>query len=446
MPLHPGPNGTCPPASPRYGFLVTTEGADDIIARSPWVERLARWARVVGPAWVVMLADVDAPSVVTAGRAGTDYGYGLILPLLAVIPVLYLVQEMTARLGIATGKGHAELIRDRFGFRWAAVAVVSMAVIDLVAYVAEFAGIALGASILGIPAGEAIVGTLLVHSLVVLTGRYQGFERIALALSVTLFAFVGLAIGQQPDLRAVAAGLLPVEPGRASGYLGLAVALVGASVMPWMLFYQQAASVDKGLQPDDLPTARHETLIGAIASQLLMVAIVVAAAAAMGRPAPTTVAPGLDQLPDGLARLASGPPGILIAVGLLGAGLLALVVISLSAAWAWSELFGWPHSLNHSLRRAPGFYAVYLVEVVPAALVALIAPNLERLVVGAMVLNVVVLAVPLAFLVRLSSDRSILGSLANSRRRAALLWLMTAGVLALGFIGVVNEVAAVAPR
>ena len=116
------------------------------------------------------------------------------------------------------------------------------------------------------------------------------------------------------------------------------------------------------------------------------------------------------------------------------------MVISLSAAWAWSELFGWRHSLNLSIRRAPGFYAVYLLEVVPAALVVLFAPSLGELVLGAMILNVVVLAVPLAFLVRLSSDRVVLGSLANSRRRAAILWAVTAGLVLLGLVGVTNQV------
>ena len=414
---------------------------DDALAPAPARvrERLARWVAVVGPAWIVMLADVDAPSVVTAGRAGTVFGYGLILPLLALIPVLYLVQEMTARLGIVTGRGHAELIRERYGMRWAGVAVVTMVAIDLVAYVAEFAGIALGAAILGIPVAPAIVATLVVHSLVVLTRSYSTFERIALAFSVLLFAFIILAIGQQPDLRAVAAGLWPGAALGQPGYLALAVGLTGASVMPWMLFYQQAASVDKGLRRQDLPTARRETLLGAGASQLLMVAILVAAAAATARalPLPSILLP---DLPAGLARLAVGPTGVVLALGLIGAGVLALVVISLSAAWAWSELLGWRHSLNHSVRRAPGFYLVYLLEVVPAALIALLAPSLGAVVLGAMILNVVVLAIPLTFLVRLSSDREVLGPLANSRRRAAVLWAVTGGLLLLGLAGMAGEV------
>ena len=126
---------------------------------------------------------------------------------------------------------------------------------------------------------------------------------------------------------------------------------------------------------------------------------------------------------------------------MIGAGLLAAVVISLSSAWAWSELLNWPHSLNLSLRRAPGFYAVYLVEVIPAAIIAVAAQDLVSVVIDAMIVNVLVLVIPLTFLVRLSGDRALLGPLAASRRYSAVLWAMTAGLLALGltsFIGMIG--------
>ncbi len=390
-----------------------------------------RWLRVLGPAWVVMLADVDAPSVLTAAKAGTEFGYALLLPLVALIPVLYLVQEMTSRLGVATGRGHAELLREHYGFGWAAVAVISMAGIDMLAYVAEFAGIVLGAGILGVPAPVAVGLALLFHSLMVLTGSYGRYERLALLLSVALFTFVALALTVHPDPGAVLGGLTVAQPIGNRAYLDLVVATVGAVIMPWMLFYQQAATVEKGLGVADLPAARVETIVGAIASELLMAAVVVATAAAMAGPAIGINATD-GALPAGLGRLASGAPALLIAAGMIGSGLLAAVVISLSSAWAWSELFRWPHSLNLSVRRAPGFYALYLLEVVPAALVALLAQNLLTVVIDAMILNVVVLAIPLAFLVRMSGDRAILGELANGPIRSAVCWAVTGGLLAMG--------------
>lgn len=397
---------------------------------------LLRWLRVIGPAWVVMLADVDAPSVITAGTGGTEAGYALLVPLFALVPVLFLVQEMTARLALATGKGHAELVRLRFGGRWAAVSVGGMAVINFVAYVAEFAGIALGASILGISGPLAIVAGLAVHAAIVLTGGYTAFERLALILSLALFSFVVLAVVGHPDLGHLASDLSPVPGDIPHDYFALVVAMVGASVMPWMLFYQQSASVDKKLDCGDLRGSRIETLLGALASQALMAAIVIASAAAMELAPPLAKLPAnVADLPEGLARLASGGPGLLIATGLIGSALLALIVVSLSAAWGIGELMGWPHSLNLRPNEARRFYAVYFAEVIPAALVALLSPDLVRLCLGAMVFNVVVLALPLTFLVRLTSDRDLLGDLANSRRHAVVMWGLTVILLAAGVVG-----------
>ncbi len=421
--------------------MTVIEGIRSIprLLRAPTV---ARWLRVVGPAWVVMLADVDAPSVITAGKGGTESGYALLLPIFALVPVLFLVQEMTARLALVTGKGHAELVRSRYGARWAAVSVAGMAVINFVAYVAEFAGIALGAAIVGIPAPIAIVAALTLHAGMVLTGGYSVFERFALVLSLALFSFVVLAVVGHPNLGHLASDLSPIPGDLPHDYFALVVAMVGASVMPWMLFYQQSASVDKKLAPEDLRGSRVETLLGAFASQALMAAIVIAAAAAMESGAPTGVmAAGVKELPEGLARLATGGSGWLIAIGLMGSGLLALVVVSLSAAWGVGELMGWPHSLNLPPSQARHFYGIYLAEVLPAAVVALLSADLVRLAVGAMVFNVVVLALPLAFLVRLTSDRTLLGPLVNSRRHTVVLWALTAIILVAGVFGTVQFLA-----
>ncbi len=419
-----------------YGWPVTAlEGLRSLagFARAP---ALLRWLRIVGPAWVVMLADVDAPSVVTAGKGGTASGYALLLPLFALVPVLFLVQEMTARLALATGKGHAELVRVRYGTGWAVVSVAGMAVINFVAYVAEFAGIALGAAILGIPAPLAIIGALAVHAGMVLTGGYSVFERLALVLSLALFSFVVLAIVGHPDLGHLASDLNPVPNDLPPDYFALVVAMIGASVMPWMLFYQQSASVDKKLAREDLRGSRIETLLGAFASQALMATIVIASAAAMESAPPVAGLPAnVAELPEGLARLAGGSAGWLIAIGLIGSGLLALVVVSLSAAWSVGELLGWPHSLNLRPNQARRFYAVYLLEVLPAAAVALFSRDLVRVCVGAMVFNVIVLALPLSFLVRLTSDRELLGDLVNSRRHTAVLWALTIVLLAAGVFG-----------
>jgi Mn2+/Fe2+ NRAMP family transporter len=415
--------------------VTATSAARSVVAlfRGP---AIVRWLRVIGPAWVVMLADVDAPSVITAGQGGTQSGYALLLPVFAIVPLLIVVQEMTSRLALATGKGHVELVRDRFGQRWAAVSVLGMAVINFVAYVAEFAGIALGAAIVGISAPLAIVAALGIHASMVLTTSYKWFERLALALSLALFSFIVLAVAGRPDLGQLGADLAPIPANVPHDYFALVVAIVGASIMPWMLFYQQSASVDKKLKPEDLRGARLETVVGAFASQALMAAIVIAAAAAMQSAPPVAAGiAGLADLPDGMARLANGGAGWLIAIGLIGSGLLALVVVSLSAAWGISELMGWPRSLDLKPNEARRFYGVYLVEVVPAAAVALLSRDLVQVCIGAMVFNVIVLALPLAFLVLLTSDRELLGDLANKWWQSAVLWAVTIALLACGSFG-----------
>jgi Mn2+/Fe2+ NRAMP family transporter len=420
-------------------WRVTVMGGVRYIVGAMGAPAVARWLKVIGPAWIVMLADVDAPSVITAGKGGSEAGYALLLPVLAMVPVLFLVQEMTARLALATGKGHAELVRSRYGTHWAAVSILGMAGINFVAYVAEFAGIALGAGIVGIPAPVAILGALAVHALMVMTGSYTWFERFALVLSLALFSFVFLAIVGRPDLGHLVSDLSPLPSDVPPDYFALVVAVIGASVMPWMIFYQQSASVDKKLTRDDLHGSRVETLIGAVASQALMAAIVIAAAAAMRSAPPVPAsASNLAQLPEGLGRLANGGAGWLIAIGLVGSGLLALVVVSLSAAWGVGELMGWPRSLNLKFSQARRFYGVYLLEVIPAAGVALLSADLVHLCVGAMVFNVIVLVLPLAFLVRLTGDRELLGDLANSRPRAALLWVVTITLLACGVCATVQ--------
>jgi Mn2+/Fe2+ NRAMP family transporter len=423
-------------ASRKLAQVTAIERGAKILATALRMPAFTRWLRVVGPAWIVMLADVDAPSVITAGQGGTSSGYALLLPCFAIVPVLYLVQEMTSRLALGTGKGHAELVAARYGRGWAAVSVLGMAVINFVAYVAEFAGIALGASIVGIPAPIAIVAALAIHASMVLTSSYTWFERLALVLSLALFSFVVLAVAGRPDLGHLVSDLSPVPGDVPDDYFALVVAMIGASIMPWMLFYQQSASVDKRLTRECLHDSQVETFVGALASQALMAAIVIAAAAAMKSAAPVPAsATNLADLPEGMARLANGGAAWIIAVGLVGSGLLALVVISLSAAWGVGELMGWPHSLNHSPGEARRFYAVYFAEVLPAAAVALLSRDLVRLCIGAMVFNVVVLILPLAFLIRLTSDRELLGDLASSARRTALLWAIAIALLASGTYG-----------
>jgi Mn2+/Fe2+ NRAMP family transporter len=387
-----------------------------------------------------MIADVDGPSVITAAQSGLSYGFHMLFPVLALIPFLYLIQEMTARLGLVTHKGHAELIREVYGPHWAAVSVLSMVAIDLIAYVGEFAGIAFGGLMFGVSPAVSVSLAVLAHTLIVIRGGYRTYERLAVAVSVILFVFVIGAAMSHPDPGRVLAGLSPLQPYGNSGFLFLLAANVGAVIMPWMLFYQQASLVDKGLSRAHLRNERLETLLGAIVSEGLMVAIVIIAAVAAPHLATGTGGFTLERSAAAAFGRWFAGGGILFAIGLISASFLALVVISLSSAWAWCELFGWPRSLNLPIRRAWKFYAIYLLEIVPAAVVTLLTPSLIALALAAMVLNVLVLIIPLTFIVRLSSSKRILGTLANSLPRKLFLWAVTIGLFVLGVVAGVQQV------
>ena len=253
-----------------------------VAARRPGRLYVPRWLWAVGPGLIVMLADTDAGSVVTAAQSGARWGYRLLLLELILIPILYVVQELTARLGIATGRGHAELIRLHFGVRWAWFSVSTLVVVSIGALVTELSGLAGAGLVFGIPAPVTVGAGVVLLVLIVWTGSYRSVERMALLLGAFELAFLVVAWRAQPDLSFMARASLSMPLGD-RGYLYLAAANVGAVVMPWMIFYQQSAVVDKGLQRRDLGAARADTAIGAVITQAIMIAILVATAATIGK-------------------------------------------------------------------------------------------------------------------------------------------------------------------
>jgi Mn2+/Fe2+ NRAMP family transporter len=356
---------------------------------------------VVGPGLMVMLADTDAGSVVTAAQSGARWGYRLLFLQLLLVPVLYLVMELTVRLGITTGTGHAALIREHFGAGWAALSVGTLVVAAVGALVTEFAGIAGVARMFGIPAAAAVLPAACFLVWLVVAGTYRRVEIVGVALGLFELVFVAAAVCAHPSARAVAAGFSPAQPLRAPGYLSLIAANVGAVVMPWMVFYQQGAVIDKGLRPGDLRAARLDTAVGAVLTQVVMGAVLVSTAVtlhATGR--------SLTSLADLQAALASAVGGgaarVVLAGGVLGASLVASIVVSLALAWAVAEGLGSPHSLADAPRAAPVFYGIYVGAVAVGAALVLAAGSLVRLAVHVEILNALLLPLVLGFLVALA--------------------------------------------
>jgi Mn2+/Fe2+ NRAMP family transporter len=363
--------------------------------------RPTRWARfvaVTGPGLVVMLADTDAGSVITAAQSGAQWGYRLLLLQLVLVPILFIVQELTVRLGIVTGKGHGNLIREQYGAFWAWVSVGTLALACIGALLSELSGLAGVGLLFGVPAWitmAAIVGGL---TLMAYTGSYLSVERAAIAIGAFELVFVVVAWQAKPDLSAMMADAIRI-PWRDTNYLYLVAANIGAVIMPWMIFYQQSAVVEKRLAVADMPAARWDTAVGAVATQLIMAAVLVATAATLG--AAGSGAP-LDTV-EGIAHsitpfLGETTGKVLFALGMTGSALVATIVVTLTVARTLGEVLGVKHSLEHSPREAPWFYGTYTVLLAGSGLLVASGANLVALSVGVQVMNALLLPIVLGFL------------------------------------------------
>lgn len=381
--------------------------ADAPSVATPSAARRRRWGRLgllalIGPGLMVMLADTDAGCIVTAAQSGARFGYRLLPLQIVLVPVLYLVMELTARLAISTGKGHARLIAERFGRPWAILAVATLLVGTTGALVTEFAGLAAVGGMVGLPAWVVVPASACFLALVVVSGSYRRVERIGIGLGLFELAFLAAAIRAHPSAAALAGSLWSHQPLGNPSYLSLAAANVGAVIMPWMVFYQQSAIVDKGLTRRNLRAARVDTAVGAVVTQVVMIAVLVAAGAALyGRHAGSLAT--VSEISDALTPSLGAVGGrVAFALGIGGAALVAGIVVSLAAAWAFAETVGTTGSLNHRVRRAPLFYGVYFASLVVATALVLSSRSLVHLSVGIELMNALLLPFVLGFLVALA--------------------------------------------
>jgi Mn2+/Fe2+ NRAMP family transporter len=357
---------------------------------------------MLGTGIVVMLADTDAGSVITAAQSGAQWGYRLLLLQLALIPVLYLVQELTVRLGLVTGCGHGELILYRFGRGWAALSVATLVLACIGALVSELSGLAGVGLLFGVPVWitmVAVIGGLIV---IVWTASYRSVERTAIAFGAFELAFLWIAWRAHPDGAAMAAGLTHVPLGDPS-YLYLVTANIGAVIMPWMVFYQQSAVVEKRLSPLWMKMGRWETAAGAVLTQLVMIGVLIATAATIGRVNPNAPLNTVQQISETLTPFLGPQLGrAVFAVGMIGAALVATIVVSLTAAWGVGEVAGYRRSLADHPREAPWFYGLFTTSLVLSGALVASGMNLVALSVGVQVLNACLLPIVLGFLFALA--------------------------------------------
>lgn len=394
------------------------------------LRRISVW----GPGLLVMLADSDAGNVVTGAQAGAQWGYRLLPLLLLLIPVLYMIQELTVRLGIHTGRGHGELIRKCFGGGWAWLSVAGLAIATFGSLVTEFTGVAGIGELYGLSRSLTLPIAAVFLLIVVASGSYRRVERTAVVIGLFEFAFFAVAWAAHPDLQTVARDVVNL-PLRDGAFMYLVAAIIGAVFNPWMIFYQQSAIADKGLRPDDLKAARWDTAIGAVFTQCMTGAVLVAAAATLASEGTSASLNSVGDISHALSPLLGETMGRLIfSAGVLGACLVAAIVSSLALAWGVGEVAGYRRSLEYRPFDAKGFYGIYATCVLGTATIVWFVPNLVQLNIAAQVLNAFLLPMAIGFLIALSV-KTLPKPL---RPRGAYLWILislSVMAVALGLYG-----------
>jgi Mn2+/Fe2+ NRAMP family transporter len=401
---------------------------------------------LVGPGVLVMLGENDGPSMVSYAATGANFGIGFFLPFVVLtFCMAIVVQEMTVRLGAATHRGHAELIFDRFGPFWGWFSMIDLGIGNFLTLITEFIAVRAGLGFFGVPPWLAILIALVILYAALMTHRYWTWERITLSAALFNLVFIPVALMTHPHWHAISHAFIAWQPvpGFNKDTLLIILADIGATVTPWMLFFQQSATVDKGMTTKDIRFGRIDTVLGAALAAAAAVATILATAPlfvhhmSAGNFEAAQFAQALEPL---IGRFGAS----LFALGMVEAGIVAAITISTSSAYAFGEVAHKPHSLNLPMNEGKSFYAVLTLCALAAAAIVLI-PGLPLVYVVLVVNVVAVLAMPpaLVFLFMLVNDKEIMGELVSP------LWanfLSTGVVFVLTLAGILFGVSVVAPN
>ncbi|HKU30994.1 NRAMP family divalent metal transporter [Arthrobacter sp. NyZ413] len=423
--LPPAPAEHNTPAALDAAHIGDIKGAfgtikvDQVASHSGWKARLKTLLAVVGPGLIVMVGDNDAGAFGTYAQGGQDYGTALLWTLLLLVPVLYVNQEMVLRLGIVTGVGHARLILERFGKFWGAFSVIDLFILNALTIVTEFIGISLGLDYLGIP---KVIGVLVAAAVIIgaaSTGSFKRFERVCMILVAGSLLLVPIIVMVHPDLGQMAHDF--VVPGVPAGsdlstVTLLIIGIVGTTIAPWQLFFQQSYLIDKRITPRFINYEKADLWIG-------IVIVVVGAAAIIGFTAATFAGrPEFGNFIDaggvaeGLEKYVGKTAGVLFAVALIDASIIGAAAVGLSTSYALGDVLGLKHSLHRKFSDAKGFYAVFAgILLVSATVVLIPGAPLGLLTVGVQVLAGVLLPSATVFLLLLCNDKEVLGPWVNGR-------------------------------
>jgi NRAMP (natural resistance-associated macrophage protein)-like metal ion transporter len=415
-----------------------TIAQNDVNPRATWHAKLTTLAAIVGPGVIVMVGDNDAGAFATYTQAGQNYGTALLWTLLLLVPVLYVNQEMVLRLGAVTGVGHARLILERFGRFWGAFSVIDLFVLNGLTIVTEFIGVSLGLDYLGLPKLAGVPIAAVVTMLAGSTGDFRRFERFALILCLGSLLLIPVVLMVHPPMAQISHDLLiPRLPdtGAVSDALLLIIAIVGTTVAPWQLFFQQSYVIDKRITPRFIAYEKADLCIG-------IVLVVIGGVAMMAFCAATFAGhPEAGQFTDaggvatGLAKYAGAVPAALFAIALIDASIIGAAAVSLASAYALGDVLSVKHSLHRGAKDARGFYLVYCGLIAAAAVLVLIPGAPLGLITEAVqTLAGVLLPSATVFLLLLCNDPAVLGPWVNGRWTNLFTGAVIAGLVLLSIV------------
>jgi NRAMP (natural resistance-associated macrophage protein)-like metal ion transporter len=379
-----------------------------------WMKKIGIYLAVLGPGLITASADNDAPGIATYSMAGSTYGYQFLSIILIVTIGEIVVQEIAARMGVVTGKGTADLIRERFGVRVTAFAMLSLIVANLGTTVAQIAGIAASAELFGISRYIAAPLAALLVSLAVMRGSYKHIEKFLLVLALSAISYIITVILIKPPWGEVLQATLMPQFELEPAFILAVLATIGTTITPWGVFYMQASVADKGLSIKDYRYTKLDVSFGAAWGNIVSAFIIISTAA-------TLYVVGIsvenaEQAAMVLAPLAGNAAKILFSAGLLGASLLALSVLPLSTTYAFCEAFGFERGLNRRLHDAPVFYGIYTGIIAVSVLIVMI-PGIPLFPIMwlSQTLNAVFLPVLLVLVLKLSNNEQLMGDWKNKR-------------------------------
>ena len=378
-----------------------------------WLRRVLYFITLLGPGLITASAGNDAPGIATYSVAGSTYGYSLLWVILVIVVGIVLVQEMAARMGTVTGKGTADLIRERFGVKTTAIAMLALLLANVGTTVAEFAGVAAAGELFGVSRYITVPIAGLLFSLLILRGNYKNVEKVLLILTLSAISYLVTLFIIKPDWAQIAKQTVSPSITMDSNYMMLVLAVIGTTITPWGIFYLQASIADKGKSVKDYAETRLDVVVGSIWGNIISAIIIIVTAATLFEAG--IVVTAAEDAALARAPFAGKGSTILFAAGFLGASLLAVSVLPLSTTYAFCEAFGFERGLNHSFKEAPVFYFIFGFIIFLGMTLALIPSiPLFDLMILSQTINAILLPFILVLFLIIANDRSIMGKWVNS--------------------------------